>query len=155
MLDVGCGSGVPIGRYLVERHFSVTGVDSAPEMIALFEANVPNQDARVEDMRSLKLERRFDGLIAWDSFFHLAQHHQRSMFGIFREHAAPRATLMFTSGPAAGESIGTLEGEPLYHASLAGAEYRTLLEEHGFMVVAQIDNDPNCGGRTVWLSRRR
>jgi hypothetical protein len=27
--------------------------------------------------------------------------------------------LMFTSGPAYGEAIGTYRGEPLYHGSLA------------------------------------
>jgi hypothetical protein len=48
------------------------------------------------------------------------------MFPIFRAHAAPRAALMFTSGPAQGEAIGQLEGEPLYHASLDPTEYKQL-----------------------------
>jgi hypothetical protein len=36
---------------------------------------------------------------------------------VFRRHAAPKAALMFTSGPAAGEAIGAYRGEPLYHAA--------------------------------------
>ncbi len=60
---------------------------------------------------------------------------------------------MFTSGPAYGEAVGTYEGEPLYHASLDGAEYRTLLDESGFEVVEHIVEDPDCGGHTVWLAQ--
>lgn len=155
VLDLGCGSGVPIARYLVEQGLSVIGVDSAPEMIALFEANLPGQRAHVADMRTLDLAERFDGILAWDSFFHLSPSAQRGMFPIFRRHARPNAALMFTSGPSYGEAIGALEGEPLYHASLDGEEYRDLLADHGFAVAAQVYQDASCGGRAVWLARHR
>jgi hypothetical protein len=49
--------------------------------------------------------------------------------------------------------MGAIEGEPLYHASLDGAEYRALLRENGFTVVAHAVEDPSCGGHTVWLAR--
>ena len=77
------------------------------------------------------------------------------MFPIFRAHAAPRAALMFTSGPAHGEAIGQLEGEPLYHASLDPTEYMQLLDSHRFDVVATVPEDQSCGGRTVWLAQLR
>ena len=105
-------------------------------------------------MRSLSLGRKFDGLIAWDSFFHLTADDQRAMFAIFRDHAASGAALMFTSGPAHGEAIGEFEGEPLYHASLDADEYRALLAAHGFRVVRHVADDPACNGHTVWLARR-
>jgi hypothetical protein len=62
---------------------------------------------------------------------------------------------MFMSGPAYGEATGRLEGEPLYHASLDGADYRQLLEDGGFTVVATIAEDQTCVGRTVWLAELR
>jgi hypothetical protein len=76
------------------------------------------------------------------------------MFPIFKHHAAPGATLMFTSGPSAGERIGRYRGEPLYHASLDTAAYRMLLDDNGFDVVTHIVEDPACGEHTVWLARR-
>lgn len=155
VLDIGCGSGMPIARYLSGRGYAVTGIDSSPEMIGLFQSNVPGAVAEVADMRALDLGRKYGGLIAWDSFFHLAPDAQRLMFPIFRVHAwQPGAPLLFTSGPAFGESIGNLEGEPLYHASLGADEYRLLLGQAGFDVVAHVAQDPDCGGRTVWLARR-
>jgi SAM-dependent methyltransferase len=155
VLDIGCGSGEPIAAYLAGRGHPVAGVDSSPEMIALFRANLPGEAADVADMRSLSLDSSFGGLVAWDSLFHLAPPEQRRMFPVLRDHASPGAALLFTSGPAFGEAIGTLEGEPLYHASLDPAEYRSLLDGNGFDVVAHAAEDPDCGGHTVWLARRR
>jgi hypothetical protein len=77
------------------------------------------------------------------------------MFPVFRHHARPGAPLLFTSGPAFGEAVGTFQGELLYHASLGPGEYRLLLGRHGFDVVAHAAEDPGCGGRTVWLAQRR
>ena len=104
-------------------------------------------------MRELALGRSFDGIIAWDSFFHLCPDDQRRMFPIFRQHARSDAALMFTSGPEHGEEIGSFEGEPLYHASLDAAEYRSLLDQSGFRVVSHVVEDPDCGRHTVWLAQ--
>ena len=122
MLDLGCGAGVPIARALIEAGHAVTGVDAAPEVIALCRARFPTGDWRVADMRGLDLGRAFDGVIAWDSVFHLDHADQRGMFAVFRRHAAPEAGLMFTSGPAHGVAIGSYGGEALFLASLDAAE---------------------------------
>jgi hypothetical protein len=60
---------------------------------------------------------------------------------------------MFTSGASHGEAVGSYRGEPLYHASLASEEYRTLLQSTGFRVVAHVVEDPNCGSHTIWLAQ--
>jgi SAM-dependent methyltransferase len=155
VLDIGCGSGEPIARHLIAGGFAVTGVDAAPALIELCRSRFPSGTWLVGDMRELALGRRCDGLIAWDSFFHLRPEDQRAMFPVFGAHAAAGAALMFTSGPAFGEAIGTFEGEPLYHGSLDPAEYRALLAAQAFEVVAHVAEDATCGGHTVWLARRR
>ncbi|MGH8822025.1 MAG: class I SAM-dependent methyltransferase [Rhodoferax sp.] len=155
VLDLGCGAGDPIAKYLSECGYSVTGVDSSPAMVSMFQVRLPREQGLVADMRKLSLERDFNGILAWHSFFHLKHEDQRRMFPIFRAHAAPYASLMFTSGPSHGEAIGHLEGEPLYHASLDAAEYRELLDSEGFAVVATLSEDQTCGGRTVWLAQLR
>lgn len=154
ILDIGCGSGEPIAEFFVRADYRVHGVDSSPAMIALCKDRFPNSTWDVADMRTLSLGRTFDGILAWDSFFHLPREDQRRMFAIFREHAAPQAALMFTSGPSDGVAMGTYAGEPLYHASLAPDSYRALLAEHGFEVVANVFEDPETGGHSIWLARR-
>lgn len=154
VLDIGCGMGEPIARHLIERGCAVTGIDSSAPLIALCRERFPEHDWLAGDMRELALGRRFNGLIAWDSFFHLTPDDQRRMFPLFREHAAEGAALLFTSGPGHGEAIGSFEGEPLYHGSLDPAEYRALLAANGFAVLEHMVEDPDCGGHTIWLSHR-
>jgi SAM-dependent methyltransferase len=153
VLDVGCGNGVPIARYLIEQRCRLTGVDASSAMVTMCAGRFPEQEWQVADMRTLDLNRTFDGIAAWDSFFHLAQAHQRRMFPAFRRHAAAGAALMFTTGPSAGEQPGSYRGEPLYHASLDGDEYRRLLHDSGFDVVTHVVEDPTCGRHTIWLAR--
>ena len=153
VLDIGCGSGRPIAAWLVGRDFKVTGADSSPSLIAICRDRLPNAEWHVADMRELALARRFDGLIAWHSLFHLSPEDQRRVFPRFAVHSRPGAVLMFTSGWAEGIRIGEWQGEPLYHASLDPHEYRHLLAENGFEVIAQQDRDPECGEATVWIAR--
>jgi SAM-dependent methyltransferase len=153
VLDCGCGAGEPIASYLNELGYAITGIDSSLAMVRMFQSRLPSDRALMADMRTLSLAEVFNGILAWDSFFHLNPNDQRQMFSVFRAHASPGAALMFTSGTAQGEAIGVLEGEPLYHASLDAEEYRKLLEQHGFDVVATVAEDQNCGDRTVWLAQ--
>jgi SAM-dependent methyltransferase len=155
VLDIGCGAGEPIARYLIEKGCRVAGIDLSPALIGMCRDRFPDQEWFDADMRTLSLDRRFDGILAWDSFFHLSPEDQRPMFPIFHRHARPRAALMFTSGPSHSEAIGTYKGEPLYHGSLDGAEYRSLLHESGFEVVSHVAEDPACGHHTVWLAQMR
>jgi len=155
VLDIGCGSGEPMGRYFIENECSLTGIDSSPELISMCKDHFPGQDWRIADMRTLSLEHSYDGLLSWDSFFHLCPDDQRRMFPIFKKHSAPRAALMFTTGTSYGIAMGTFGGEPLYHASLDSAEYQALLDTHGFDVLSHVIEDPTCGQRTIWLAQLR
>ena len=155
LLDLGCGGADPIARYFVERGFAVTGIDTSPTLLDRARERLPGHRWIEADMRDLRLAATFDGILAWNSVFHLRGDDQRRMFEVFERHAAPGAALMFTSGPAEGEAIGEFDGERLFHASLDGNEYRALLDRHGFDVVMHVTEDPACNGHTVWLARAR
>lgn len=155
VLDLGCGSAEPIAKFFIDNGCRITGVDAATAMIALCRGRYPDQTWIKDDMRSLDLGRRFDAVIAWDSFFHLPADDQRAMFPVFAQHATPGAPLLFTSGPQAGVAMGEIYGHALHHASLDTAEYEQLLATHGFEVLLHRVEDPDCGKHTVWLAQRR
>jgi trans-aconitate methyltransferase len=154
VLDLGCGSGSPVAEYLVGCGFHVTGVDSSPTLIDLCRHRLPDQEWHVSDMRLFRVAGSFEGILAWDSFFHLSPEDQRHMFNVFAEHKRSSSILMFNSGPASGVSLGEYRGDPLYHASLDAAEYETLLRGSDFEIVDHVVEDWRTGGgRTVWLAR--
>jgi SAM-dependent methyltransferase len=155
VLDLGCGSGQPIAAWFLDRGDRVTGVDGAAAMIAEFRARVSGAEAIRADMRGLSLGRRFDVIVAFNSFFHLCPADQRAIFPVFASHAAPGATLLFTSGPAASEAWGRVGGSAVYHTSLDPAEYRALLTEKGFEIAWFRPEDAELTGHSVWLARYR
>ncbi|MDM9623808.1 methyltransferase [Rhizobium sp. AC44/96] len=154
ILDLGCGAGEPIAASLIRDGFRVTGVDASETLIGLCRERFPNRAWFVADMRQFSLPAKYDGILAWHSFFHLNQSDQRAMFPRFAALSAPGAALMFTAGHFDGVAMGEFGGEPLYHASLSTEEYTALLEDNGFAVVAHVVQDPQCGGATVWLAKR-
>jgi len=155
ILDIGCGNGTPVAARCIEYGLQVTGIDASSRMIARCQRDFPEHCWQVVDMRTLALGQKFAAVIAWDSFFHLTRDAQRLMFPRFAEHAAAGAHLLFNTGPDNGEAIGRFADQDLYHASLAPDEYRDLLQQSGFEVMAHIADDPQSGGRTVWLARQR
>jgi 2-polyprenyl-3-methyl-5-hydroxy-6-metoxy-1,4-benzoquinol methylase len=153
VLDLACGGGWPVAGFLVERGLHVTGVDASPKLISFCRERMPGEEWIVGDMRSLSLGRRFHGVLAWDSFFHLNPADQQRMFPIFAEHVAAPGALMFNAGPGFGEAVGCYRGDPLYHSSLDASEYAALLARHRFRIIAHVVEDARAGGRTVWLAR--
>ena len=153
VLDLGCGSGEPVARYLTEAGHRVTGVDSSPTLIDLCRVRFPDQTWIAGDMRKISLAWRFGGIVAWNSFFHLTPDDQRAMFTVFRDHAESGAALMFTSGPTAGEAIGSYQGETLYPP----ASRRRTSAAGGAWLFNRAARRRRSGvrGLTVWLARMR
>lgn len=150
VLDVGCGSGRPMAASLLERGFRVTGADSSANLVAHAAADL--QDARFvqADMRTLDLGETFAGILAWHSLFHLSAADQRLTLPRLLAHAAPRATIMFTSGRYEGFLVGSWRGEPLYHGSLGPEEYQSILTSQGFFVESGVLAQDG----SAWLAHR-
>ncbi|WP_448661739.1 class I SAM-dependent DNA methyltransferase [Sphingomonas sp. CJ20] len=154
VLDLGCGAGEPIARYLIDAGHSLTGVDASEPMIAVARTRFGRHHWLCADMRSVAIEGPFDGVLAWDSLFHLPPDDQAAMIARVAGWLAPTAPFLFNTGPARGEAMGCQFGEPLYHASLAPEDYRALFAAHRLIEIAFTPEDPHAGGRSVWLVRK-
>ncbi|MBU4527332.1 MAG: class I SAM-dependent methyltransferase [Hoeflea sp.] len=152
ILDAGCGAGDPIARYLSSLGHRVTGVDAAHAMIDLARKNFPGGDWRQADLRHLDLDETFDGVIGWDSFFHLTPQEQRTTLVRLASHLEPKGVLMLTVGPEAGEVAGRVGDDPVYHSSLSLTEYQAVLEGLGLRILQFVRQDPDCGFHTVLLA---
>ena len=154
VLDLGCGSGRPIAGWLIGEGFRLTGADFSEPMLQLARARWPNGDWRLSDMRTLDLPDRFDGIIGWDSFFHLTPDEQRACLPRLARHLNPGGVLMVTVGSIEGEVTGFVGEDPVYHASLSVAEYATLLDGCGMRMTAYLAEDPDCDYHSVMMAVR-
>ncbi len=152
ILDVGCGTGDPIAAYLIACGFFVTGVDGSIAMLEIARSRFPDTDWIKMDMRELALKMKFHGIVGWDSFFHLDPDEQRSTLRLFCEHLYQGGALLLTIGHEAGEVLGTVEGDRVYHASLDPEEYRQILYSAGFGNIKITRQDEDCDAHSILLA---
>ena len=70
ILDLGCGSGIPISKALIEIGFVVYGVDASVSLTAAFRQNFSGAIVACEAVEdSSFFGRQFDGVVSWGLFF--------------------------------------------------------------------------------------
>ncbi|MEE4246426.1 MAG: class I SAM-dependent methyltransferase [Kangiellaceae bacterium] len=149
ILDVGCGAGDPIADYLIKSGASVTGIDAASSMVDICKSRFSQYSWHTIDMRELSLNQAFDGIIAWDSFFHLTPTEQTAVLDRFIKHLKPGGAMLITIGDEAGEVLGAVNGETVYHSSLAPDEYKQRLINAGFGQVETKLVDLSCAEHSI------
>lgn len=155
ILDAGCGTGDPIAGYFLDHGYRLTAIDFSAPMLDLGRARHPSGRWLWADMRELALGEKFDGIIAWHSFFHLTPEEQVQTLNKFAAHLRPGGALMVTVGPEAGEVTGHVGDEVVYHASLAPQHYQRVLAAAGMVVLAFAISDEDCDGATVLLAQKQ
>lgn len=138
VLDVGCGTGVPLSRSLHHDGFVVTGLDSSPEMIARYRKafpSVPAHCARIQDARFA--DGSFEAVVAWGVLFHLSPADQALTIERIASWLTPGGWFLFTSGATAGVRTGAMNGVSFDYCSLGSAAYRHLAEQAGMELDAE------------------
>jgi len=134
VLDLGCGTGVPISQALIERGFNVYGVDASPTMVAAFRSRFPTNPvecAAVED--SDFFGWTFDGVVAWGHFFLLDVEVQRRLIKKIAKVLRSGGRLLFTSPSQSCSWRDILTGR--ISISLGHEAYRSALEAEGMSLV--------------------
>ncbi len=134
VLDLGCGTGIPISQALIERGFSVYGVDASPRMIAAFRANFPTvsvECAAVED--SNLFGRTFDGVVAWGLLFLMDAEAQRRLLAKVAAILPSGGRLLFTAPRQRCSWADAMTGRA--SIALGHRVYRDILEAEGMSLV--------------------
>ena len=154
ILDLGCGTGEPIAQYFIAQGHLLTGVDFSDEMLLIARKRFPAHRWLAQDIRSLSLADKFDGIIAWGSFFHLNPEEQREHFSLFYRYLRPLGVALVTVGPEFGEITGQVNHNLVYHSSLSFEEYERLGKEHNLRIIQHKLNDPDCQGHSILLLQK-
>jgi 2-polyprenyl-3-methyl-5-hydroxy-6-metoxy-1,4-benzoquinol methylase len=135
ILDAGCGGGVPNARFLVEKGFNLTGIDFSEQMIRLAKVNVPAATFYKSDICSFETDEKFEGIVAWDSLFHLDYDRHKIVFEKLFGMLKDGGFMVFSHGGGRGEITGTMNGENFSYSSLGPELTLQTLKELGFEIV--------------------
>jgi SAM-dependent methyltransferase len=140
VLDVGCGSGWPITKVLIDAGLQVSAVDASPTLIAAFRHNFPTVPAACEPVEeSTFFGRTFDALLAWGLWFLLPATSQRDLPHRFAAVLRPGGRLLIT---APAQPLTWLDGMTDEESRSLGAEtYRELLRQAGFRVAREYEDE--------------
>lgn len=130
VLDLGCGSGVPLAAALDAAGFHISGIDASPTLVAMFRSRLPHATVaceRVEESRFF--ERRFDGVLAVGLVFLLPETAQRALIGRVAEALEPGGRFLFTAPARACEWPDAITGRA--SRSLGIDAYRALAARVG------------------------
>jgi SAM-dependent methyltransferase len=98
ILDLGCGTGIPISQTLLERGFNVHGVDASPTIVSAFRNNFPNVPVAcgaAED--SDFFSRQFDAVISVGLLFLLNADAQRKLIARLARALTASGRFLFTA----------------------------------------------------------
>ena len=140
VLDLGCGSGLPITKVLVVEGLTVYGVDASPTLVAAFRAHLPGAAVACESVEdSAFFHRSFDAVLSWGLWFLLPV---ATQLGLPRRIGAvlePGGRLLFTAPPHASTWLDAMTGEE--SRSLRAETYRRSLSAVGLSLLREYEDE--------------
>ena len=163
ILDLGCGTGDPIAKHIVDRGFRVTCIDESLEMLKFARQTVLKAKFIHANMVDLELDDMFDGAIAWDSMFHVERKHHAAIYQkLFQALKAGSRVLLSVGGSAPDEEDDSVEGftsemfgQTFYYSGFAPEVTRKMLEAVGFEIELWEVDDPSSRGHIAVIARKR
>lgn len=140
VLDLGCGTGMPLARVLQEEGLQVYGIDASPTMIQTFQQNFPASPAACEAVEdSLFFNRQFDAIVAWGLVFLLPTDVQQLVFKKAADALLTGGKLLFTAPAQAVSWNDMMTGHE--STSLGAEQYKALLTASGLGLIEEFDDE--------------
>jgi SAM-dependent methyltransferase len=140
VLDLGCGTGIPISNVLADEGMKVYGIDASASLINAFRQNFPTAPAVCESVEeSLFFARKFDAIISWGLLFLLSQDAQAKVINNAGNALRTGGKLLFTAPYQETVWKDVMTGQ--YSRSLGAEKYKELLSESGLSLIEEFEDE--------------
>ena len=140
VLDIGCGTGIPMSKLLIEAGMTVYGVDASPTLAKTFRRNFPNAHIACESVEeSSFFNRQFDNIIAWGLMFLLSDEAQVMLIQKAAKALYRGGKLLFTSPSKKIEWMDAMTEQP--SRSLGAEKYKELLSLSGLFLIGEFEDE--------------
>jgi len=141
LLELGCGTGVPMTRALA-RSYQVTGLEISAKQVVLARQSVPAASFIRGDMTRLGFATRsFDAAVSFYAITHVPRDEHMSVLAEVHRVLRPGGLLVITMG--AGDSPDMVEadwlGAPMFFSHFDGATNEALVARAGFEIASAED----------------
>jgi len=140
VLDLGCGTGIPVSKVLIEQGMTVYVIDASPRLVKAFQQNFPNAPVACEPVEdSLFFNRKFDAIIAWGLLFLLPKEVQQLVIQKAANALQPGGKLLFTSTLKKNDWTDAMTGR--LSTSLGAEKYRESLIAAGLSLMEEFEDE--------------
>lgn len=155
ILDAGCGTGVPVAKFLVDRGYSVTGIDFSTSMLNLARQQVPEAEFLKGDMTKLTFPANsFDGIVSTYAIIHVPKEKHATLYKNFYRVLKPGGILFFSTGPDEWEATENYMGTTMFWSHPPKETSLALVKKAGFEIIR--DEVLKRGGEThYWIFARK
>lgn len=158
ILDVGCGSGVPVARALATAGHHVVGVDISEVQISRARELVPDAEFINADAMSLDFPpESFDAVVSLYALIHLPLDEQQRLLARIAAWIRPGGCFLCTTGHTSwtGTDDNWLDGgAPMWWSHTDAATYRGWLADAGLVVDAESFVPEGSGGHALFWTHR-
>jgi len=99
ILDLGCGSGIAISKFLSNNGFNVTGIDFSDAMLKLARKNVPRAKFIRMDMTKMEFkENSFDGAVSFYAIIHVPRQKHSGIYKRLHRILRHNAVMLVNAG---------------------------------------------------------
>jgi len=158
VLDLGCGTGVPFDKYLVDHGVQVTGIDITDKHFEQAKKNVPNATFIKGDFSRHDFgDKQFDAIVAFYSIFHIPREEHQSLFKKMNSLLNKNGLILTTLGT--GDSDCAEEewcGAPMAWSNHSPKVYKGILKKTGFKIVKdEFEGKPGDEEYHWWLMAQK
>lgn len=140
VLDIGCGTGIPVSKVLVDAGMTVFGIDASPTLAKAFHENFPDLAIACEAVEdSVFFDRQFDAVISVGLMFLLSVEGQEMMINKVSKALKPGGKFVFTATFGAHTWNDIMTGRQ--SVSLGAERYRELVAGSGLSLIAEFKDE--------------
>lgn len=137
ILDIGCGAGIPIDKFLIENGFNITGIDISSEQIKLAKQNLHKGNFFVKDMSEIDFPKNyFDAIISFYAIFHIKREEHQKLFDKLFSILKPNGYLLVTMGSEEWEGIEDFHGSKMFWSHYGVDKNLEIIRNSGLKIIS-------------------
>lgn len=150
ILDLGCGHGTPVAKLMSRHGHRILGVDRSAKLLEYAKRDLPEHEWIQSDLESYQPIDKFDGIIIWDSMFHLPREEHITLLKKAFNALKYKGVIILSSGGSKYDNpafTGSMFNHEFFYDSFTIQELLDICEGIGLRIIqTKLVNEPD-GGR--------